>query len=459
MKLAVLAVSVGAGVISQFAMADGTGGFIEDSHVALGSRSMYYDADVRSNKASSTGAHTPDEREAGTALRLDYQSGFTKGTVGFGLDAEAIQAIHLDGGTGHHLDGNSNSFFPSNGTSAADNWSRINANAKFRISQTELHIGGALAPSLPILLSNDSRLTPQTYSGGILTSKDIPDLTFTGGEINRAAGRASSNSTGLSVAGATQDSDSFKFGGVDYTPFARSGDPLLKNLVVQYYYADLENFYRQNFFGLVHVLSLGNDQSFKTDLRYFDSTGDGKNGEAGYAFNNNGGYAKHAGEVDNKTYSAQFTYQLGGSAFMLGHVGVSDDGGFVWANQGNLVDPVAQGAGGSDFYLFTNAVVGSFSRAGEQVNFGQYTYDFRTWVPGLKASIAYLRGDDIKAKVAGGSDQSEAERDLRVDYVIQEGPLKGFGTTVRTGNYHGENTGTSSQDQTRIIFNYTYNFM
>ncbi|MCS3471511.1 hypothetical protein M2401_005275 [Pseudomonas sp. JUb42] len=459
MKLMTLAVTVGTGVLSQFVVADGNAGFLEDSHVILGSRSMYYDADVRSNKASKTGAHTPDEREAATALRLDYKSGFTQGIIGFGIDAQAIEAIHLDGGTGHHLDGNANSFFPSNGDSAANNWSRINANAKFRVSQTELHVGGALAPALPILLSNDSRVTPQTYEGGILTSKDIPDLTFTAGEINKVSGRASSNATGLSVAGATKDSDSFTFGGVDYTPFGRSTNSLLKNLTVQYYYADLENFYKQNFFGLIHVVPLGDDQSFKTDLRYFDSTHDGKNGQAGYAFNNNSGYAKHAGEVDNKTYSAQFTYQLGSSSLMLGHIGISDDGGFVWANQGSLVDPVAQGAGGSDFYLFTNAMVGSFSRAGEQVNVGQYTYDFRNWVPGLKASFAYLSGDNIKAKVAGGSELHEAERDMRLDYVVQAGLLKGFGTTIRTGNYHGENTGTSSQDQTRIIFNYTYNFM
>lgn len=225
---------------------------------------------------------------------------------------------------------------------------------------------------------------------------------------------------------------------------------------MQYYYANLEDFYKQNYVGLVHVLPLGNDQSFKTDLRYFDSTSDGQNGETGYKFNNNGGYAKHAGEVDNKTYSAAFTYQLGGSSLMLGHIGVGGDGGFVWVNQGSLADPHAQGAGGSDFYLFTDAVVGQFSRAGEQVNFGQYAYDFKAYVPGLKASVAYLDGKDIKSAVAGGPDQKENETDFRLDYVVQAGPLKGFGTTLRTGTYHGKNTGTADQDQTRLIFNYTY---
>jgi hypothetical protein len=44
------------------------------------------------------------------------------------------------------------------------------------------------------------------------------------------------------------------------------------------------------------------------------------------------------GEVDNKTWSATFTYTLGGSAFLLGHQRVSDDGGFVFLNQGSLVN-------------------------------------------------------------------------------------------------------------------------
>jgi hypothetical protein len=466
MKISTLALSITAAVLAQQALADdfglgslgtGTGhsGFLEDSHASVSSRTMYYSADNRSGTNN-------DLREAATMLRFDYKSGFTQGTVGVGFDVMAFGALRLDGGDGHTagagLAGNGNSFFPTknNGTEPADSFGRAAGNVKFRISQTELHVGGGLAPVLPILVSNDSRVAPQTFDGGILTSNDIPNVTFTGGELNRAEGRASSNSTGLSVAGGQRDSDSFKFGGVDYKPFGSSDNVIAKNLTLQYYYAQLQDFYKQNYFGLVHVLPLGNDQSFKTDLRYFDSSSDGKNGQSGYQFNNNGGYAKHANEVDNKTYSAAFTYQLGGSSLMLGHIGVGDDGGFVWVNQGSLADPHAQGAGGSDFYLFTDAVVGQFSRAGEQVNFGQYSYDFKAYVPGLKASVAYLDGRDIKSKVAGGPDQKENEADFRLDYVVQAGPLKGFGTTFRTGTYHGKNTGTADQDQTRLIFNYTY---
>jgi hypothetical protein len=46
-----------------------------------------------------------------------------------------------------------------------------------------------------------------------------------------------------------------------------------------------------------------------------------------------------------------------------------------------------------------------------------------------------------------------------LDYVIQTGALKGFGTTLRHGTYRGDTPNINAQDQTRLIFNYTYSFM
>jgi hypothetical protein len=446
MNKSTLALAVTVGVLAQQA---GAAGFLEDSKASISSRTMYYDADMRE------GASTPANRQRETAegLKFDYLSGFTQGTVGFGIDAQALVGIHLDGGKGHHPTGNANSFFPSDGNEAADEWSRLDGNVKARFSKTEAHLGGALAPNLPILIANDSRVLPQTFEGGTITSKEIDNVTFNLGQLEHASGRASSNSTGLSVAGATQDSNKFQYAGADWK--------VTKDLLLQYYYANLEDFYKQNFLGLVHVYPIAANQSFKTDIRYFDSSSDGKNGDPGFRFNNNNGFAKTPGEVDNKTWSAMFTYTLGGNAFLLGHQRVSDDGGFVFLNQGSLIDSNGrqEGAGGASFYSFTDATVGSFIRAGENTTFGQYSYDFASLgVPGLKASIAYLNGQDIKATNGIGKDLSEHETDARIDYVIQTGALKGFGTTLRHGTYRG-NTSTLDQDQTRLIFNYTYSFM
>lgn len=445
-----LALAVALGVLAQQA---GAAGFVEDSKLSLSSRTMYFNNDDHEVQTNAQGRNG-DQRETAQGFKLDYLSGFTQGTVGFGVDLQALWGIHLDGGRGRHPD--NNSFFPSESNgSSVDQWARVGGNAKARFSKTEVHYGSALAPALPILVSNDGRLLPQTFEGGTITSKEIENLTLNAGQLTHAMGRASSNRTGLSVAGAFHESNKFQYAGADWK--------VTKDLTLQYYYSNLEDFYKQHFLGLVHVYPISENQSFKTDLRYFDSSSDGKNGEAGYAFSNNGGYAKNTGEVDNKTWSAMFTYTLGGHALMLGHQQVGDDGGFVWLNQGNVrkddLSTSLEGAGGSSFYLFTDSMINQFARAGENTTFGQYSYDFaRVGVPGLKASIAYLHGDDIKNARSSGS-YSEWERDARIDYVIQQGTLKGLGASLRHGTYRGGGESINDADQTRLIFNYTYSFM
>ena len=442
-----LALAVALGVLAQQA---GAAGFVEDSKLSLSSRTMYFNNDNREAHAEPN-KERPDQRESGQGFKLDYISGFTEGTVGFGVDAQALWGIHLDGGRGYHKTG----FLPddSDGSSVSQ-WGRFGANAKARFSKTEAHFGSALAPNLPILVANDGRLLPQTFEGGTITSKEIDNLTINAGQLTHAMGRASSNRTGLAVSGGKQDSNKFRYGGLDYK--------LTKDLTLQYYYSNLEDYYKQHFLGATHVYQIAPDQSFKTDLRYFDSSKDGKNGNADYFFDNNKGYAKNKGEVDNKTWSAMFTYTLGSHALMLGHQQISDDGGFVWLNQGSVVDDNgnSEGAGGSSFYLFSDSMINQFAKAGENTTFGQYSYDFAgLGVPGLKASVAYLRGRDGR-NADGHGTFSEWERDARIDYVLQQGTLKGLGFSLRQGVYRGTGASSSNdQDQTRFIVNYTYAFM
>ncbi|WP_024646366.1 OprD family porin [Pseudomonas syringae] len=454
MKKSTLALAVTVGVLAQQA---GAAGFLEDSKASVSSRTLYFDNDFREGT-------THNNRETATGLKFDYLSGFTQGTVGFGLDLQGLVGVHLDGGRGAHSGALNGGILPTDSDgSAVSEWSRLGANGKVRFSKTELKVGNALAPNLPILVSNDGRLLPQAFQGGILTSKDLDNVTFTAGQLSKSIGRASSNWTDLSVAGASESSDEFRFAGADWK--------VTKDLTLQYYYANLEDFYKQHFLGLVHVYPISDNQSFKTDLRYFNSSSDGKNSDAatGYRFNNNNGYAKNAGEVDNSTWSAMFTYSLGGHALMVGHQQVGDNGGMVFLGQGSVTKngtstSSLEGNGGSSFYLFTDSMINGFNRAGENTTFGQYSYDFaKVGVPGLKAAIAYLNADDIRGNTAAtrNNEYSEWETDMRVDYVIQSGPMKGFGTTLRHGTYRadGDLNNSTNTDQTRLIFNYTYNFM
>ncbi|MNP57717.1 Porin-like protein NicP precursor [compost metagenome] len=115
-----------------------------------------------------------------------------------------------------------------------------------------------------------------------------------------------------------------------------------------------------------------------------------------------------------------------------------------------------KGAGGGSVYLPTDRMIQSFARAGERTRFGQYTYDFAPLgIPGLKASVAYLKGTDIKAQNA--ADQSEWERDMTLDYVIQSGSLRGLAFSVRNGK---SNTDAGRNvEQNRFIINYTLSLL
>jgi hypothetical protein len=324
--------------------------------------------------------------------------------------------------------------------SAVDEWSRLGLTGKVKMSKTELRYG-TLIPKLPILVANDGRLLPQAFEGGQITSSEFKDLTLTGGRIEHATGRGSSDQTGLAVTGGTRESNQFDFAGGDWK--------VTKDLTAQYYYANLDNYYTQQFFGLIHTINFLDNQSLKTDLRYFktDSSGENSSGTKGYRVS---GYIKNGdGEIDNRTWSAALIYTLDGHAITAGYQSVSDGSNFTQLNQGSLVD---KGAGGASLYLYTDRLIQSFTHAGERTAFGQYAYDFAALgVPGLKASVIYLSGDNIKTTT--GNNQKEWERDISLDYVLQSGTFKGVGFGWRNGKSNSE--AARDQDQNRVLVSYS----
>lgn len=149
----------------------------------------------------------------GTGFLLDYQSGFTQGPLGLGLDALGLVGVRLDSGRGRsgtgllpvHDDGR-----------AADEFASAGVTAKARLGQTVVK-HGTLLPKTPVLVYNDARLLPQTYQGTQLTSTDVDGLTLTAGHLDRFKQRDSSDSTGLFLDGYSGgESGDFNFAGADY---------------------------------------------------------------------------------------------------------------------------------------------------------------------------------------------------------------------------------------------------
>lgn len=432
-KLSLTAAACTLGLVqSQSVLAD----FVADGKANLSLRNYYFNNDYRNGHSD---AGTPSfTEEWAQGFMLDYKSGFTDGTLGVGLDVIGLMAQKLDSGRGRHRGG---SMIPGNSDeSPVDNWSRAGATGKLRMSNTELRIG-TLIPMLPILMSNDGRVLTQTFEGVMVTSNEISGLTLNAGQIEHAVGRASTNRTGLAVQGGTRQSNQFYFAGGSYEATA--------DLKLQYYFAELDNYYTQHFGGLVHLLRLSENQSFKSDLRYFksDSTGGNSSGKSGYQVS---GYTHNGdGRIDNDTWSTAFTYLTGSHSFMVGYQRVSSGSSFVHLNQGSLAN---EGAGGASSYLLTERLITLFNRAGENTLLGQYAYDFAGMgVPRLKGSVIYLKGDNIE--VNNGKKQSEWERDVGLDYVFQSGTLKGLGLAWRNGMLRSE--ATRDQDQNRLIVSYT----
>lgn len=197
MNKSTLALAVAVGVLAQQA---GAAGFIEDSKASITARNFYINSDNRDGTANPS-----KQEEWGQGFIFNFASGYTQGTVGFGVDAIGLYGVKLDSGKGTHYNANSAGkgglVFPSDSDGrAVDDFSSLGLTAKVKVSKTELRLG-TLLPKLPVVTSNDGRLLPQTFEGGQITSNDIENLTLVGGKLEHAKGRNSTNNDSLTIAG------------------------------------------------------------------------------------------------------------------------------------------------------------------------------------------------------------------------------------------------------------------
>ncbi len=419
----VLGVSLLALAVAGPAQAD----FFGDASASLEARNFYFSRDFRSATASQS---KREEWAQGFILRA--QSGYTEGTLGFGLDAIALLGVRLDSspdrtGTGllpKHDDGR-----------AASEFATLVPTAKLKLSATELKIGG-LTPTLPLLAANYSRLVPQVFNGALLTSNDLDKLTITAGRIDQVKARDSSNFEDMSItsmAGAfagSASSDGMDYYGLDYNPGT--------GLVLSAHHARLDDIYRRNYLGVQYSLPLGSGKAF-AEVRYFDADNDG------HAL---------AGNVDNRTLSSNFGYKLGAHTFSGGYQKGHGDSAYPYL-------------AGSDTYLFSEMLVSTFAMQDERAWHARYDLDLAAYgLPGLSFTARYVRGDQVDSERISGSkaaalrsagdDGDEWERSTDITYVVQSGPLKDFSVRWRNATYRSSYT--DSADENRLIVSYLVKF-
>ena len=391
--------------------------FIEDSKAAVELRNFYMNRDFRQSGATQSKA---EEWAQGFILKME--SGYTEGPVGFGLDAVGLLGVKLDSspdrtGTGI-LQRDRNA--PNR---AQDDYGSAGLTAKAKLSATTLHVG-TLQPVLPVLMRNDSRLLPQTYRGAWLQSKEVSGLTLDLGKLDRVNQRDSSDNEEMTVFNGGRRNITFGSGGTTSDEFLFAGGRYdwSPQLATSYYYGGLDGIYDQHNFNLIHVLPLGDKQSFKTDLRFVRSSDDG------------------GSNVDNDAFGALFTYRHCGHGFTGGYQHMRGDTGFAYV-------------AGGDNALINLLQINDFGNEDERSWQVRYDYDFAAMgIPGLTLMTRYVSGDNVD-RGAGASEGKTWERNTDIAYVIQSGPLKNLGLKLR--NATTRSNFQSDMDENRVIVSYS----
>ncbi|HEX8542944.1 MAG TPA: OprD family porin [Pseudomonas sp.] len=383
--------------------------FLADSKAELELRNFYFNSDYRQD-----GAAQSKRDEWAQGLILKYESGFTEGPVGFGVDAMGLFGLKLDSGPDRQNSG----LLPVGDEKAPDNYGRSGVTGKARISKTVLRVG-TLIPKLPTVLPNDGRLLPQTFRGAQVTSTDIDRMTLNAGQLTSNTLRNVSGHDDIEVAAkgvkGAVPSDQFNFASASY-----AWD---KTLTTSYHYGGLEKNYKQHIFNIVHTLPIGESQSFKTDLRYADSSKDGNT------------------NIDNQALGARFTYRISGHSFGAAWQSMKGETGFPHLD-------------GTDSYLVNYVMISpDFANPEEKSWQARYDFDFASvGIPGLTFMTRYLKGDNFaRTKTLEGT---EWERNTDISYAFQSSPLKNLEVTWRNGSYRSNGTG-SDIDQNRFIVSYT----
>lgn len=383
--------------------------FVKDSTATLTTRNFYLNRDFRQS-----GAPQAKAEEWTQGFFAEFQSGYTDGTLGFGLDALGELGIKLDSGPGRR--GTGLLPYGPNSKQPADDYSELGLTAKMRLSRTQLKVG-TLMPIHPLAYYSDTRLLPSTFTGAYLTSSEIDDLTVTAARLTEANGRDSSSNDDISYAG--QSSDHLDLLGGEYA--------LGKNLTLRYHHGELQDIYRQQFAGLVHVLPLGQGLSLRSDLRYFDS--------------NDIGVGK-AGKIDNRNFNGMFTLSVGAQRFSAAFQRLSGDSVFPVIDTGTP-------------YVVNLVTYNTFTKANEKSWQLRYEYDFAALgIPGLTFMTRYVKGSEIRTPTVRNG--SEWERDTDLTYVFQRGALEGLNLRWRNVTYRSGDGLTQKLDENRLIVGYTW---
>ncbi|MHC8394851.1 OprD family porin [Pseudomonas sp. LB3P93] len=406
-------------------------GFLDGATLEVLSRNFYLNSDYRS--PSPTGKSYKAEWAQG--FISTFESGFTSGTLGFGLDAHAFLGLKLDGGKGHSGTG----LLPVDAEGRSeDNYSSGGGALKIRASQTTLAFGEMMVET-PVFDTADKRLQPEYATGFLLNSHEIDGMNLVAGHFTAFKNQDNSSSKGNFYGyGANTEAGGITFLGTDLFTQSPVGGA--------FYASELTDTWHQ-YYANLHLKQSG----VLLDANLYHTQDTGK---------------ALAGAIDTTAFSLSGKYTVDAHAFTLAYQKINGDTPFDFV-------------GGDSIYLANSIKYADFNGAHESSWQARYDLDLSTFgIPGLTFMTRYVMGSQIDGTHApkGGAynpfDESVGEyvpqqgdggrhweRDIDLHYIVQSGAAKGLSVQLSHVS-HRANTAQAGEDIDRVyvVIQYPLNF-
>ncbi len=322
-------------LLAPSALADSTqsqsNGLVEDGRWSVLNRSVFDQRDYQhgGRNSAARNAYKPRNERSGKAeewaygLMGTFQSGFTQGLIGVGVDAHAYLGVQLDSGGGRV--GKARLLAVDNEGHPKNEYSRAGAALKLRMSNTVLSYGEQRIKT-PVFSSSDSRLLPETATGFFLASNEFENLKLVAGHFNESADRnASSHDQGFVVNYSNgRQGNSFDLAGLVWNPGAAFSGSL--------YTSRYQDSWSQHYLGSTLSHALDERRNLSLDLNLYRTTDTGKG---------------LSGRIDNTTWSLVSRYNHGPHGFSLGWQQVDGNTPFDYVTRGAIF--IANAVQMSDF--------------------------------------------------------------------------------------------------------------
>ena len=413
MKWSALALAVTAGSMQlAFASAqEESKGFVEDANLTLLNKNFAFYRDFRNNPSD----RQSYRNEWAHGMTLNFESGYTQGTVGFGVDAHGMLGLKLNSGGGT----NGTGLLPiGDDGKAADDYSYAGGAVKMQVSNTQLKYGN-LFPTAPVFATGTARLFPGSAEGFQLTSSEIEGLNIDAGHFTSIRdGSVSTNRHGeitTTYAGVASNSADYVGGSYSFND----------NVSASLYGGELEDVWRQYYGNLNWNIPFSDAQALNLDFNIYRTSDKGKS---------------LAGDIDGTIWSAAAAYSIGAHKFTLAYQRNNGDTPFDYISMDG-------GNSGDSIFLANSVQYSDFNGPGEKSWQARYDLNMAEYgVPGLSFMARYITGDDVDGTKADpnsafagaiGADGKEWERDIEAKYVIQTGPAKDLSIRLRHASWRG----------------------